>query len=521
MAISTPSLLDTQSASTTANNIASGTLSPTANGMLIIEVHFAAATVGTKLPFSISDTFSPNLSWTKVEDEHRDTVNNNTTSVAIFYAKVGATPGSGVVTVTANANTNRRTIHSSEVASGFNGTTPVKQSKTNNAGASPLTITFDSTPDSDSLVLAAVAVRGVTTITKDADFTQLVLTSAGSNHCGEVVYDADPTDTTVGWSSGSACILAGAAIEIDAGGGTQYNQSVSGAITPTGALSKQANKPISGAITPSGAIAKQATKTFAGSLSSIVGTLAKQTNKVLSGAISSIAGTLTTNRGYTRSFSGTVTSAGSLSKQANKVVSGSLPSSGTISKRVGKVISGALSSIAGALSKMTIKTFAGTLTSSGALATTKTFLKSIGGTLTSAGALLKQTSKQAFGSISPSGTVSKSTSKSFAGTVAPSGTIAKMAGKVLSGVLSSGGAVTKMIGKVVSGTLPSSGGISKRASKILSGILSAVGTLSRVFSGEEDTPVAGEGNPVYSGKRENITAPIRNRIKSGKRQNIS
>lgn len=214
MAISTPTVLDTVSAATSSATIASATLSPAANALLIVFAEATASNAATRLPASIADTFSPNLSWTKYEAEH---VGASRTATAVAWvAKTGATPGSGVVTVTIAAACDRRTLHSVEVASGYNTTTPVKQSKVGGGASATLVLTLDATPDTDSLVLAAGAARNVTVITQDGDYTELAETAASTNHVGQVQYDAASADTTVQWADGGTAANAGVALEIDA-----------------------------------------------------------------------------------------------------------------------------------------------------------------------------------------------------------------------------------------------------------------------------------------------------------------
>lgn len=217
MSISTPTLLDTVSSTVTQAGTTSNSISPAGNAILIAIAEYTTATSATRLPFSISDTFTPNLTWTKQrEDEALDTTNTVSAAIVIFTAVTGATPGSGTVTVSSTGTATRRALHIIQVATGYNTVTPIKQSCKNNTLTSPLTLTFSASPDSDSVTIGAVSHRGSITVTKDADYTQLASTSAGTNHIGEVDYSLSPPDTTIGWTYAAGTATCGVAIEIDA-----------------------------------------------------------------------------------------------------------------------------------------------------------------------------------------------------------------------------------------------------------------------------------------------------------------
>lgn len=104
--------------------------------------------------------------------------------------------------------------------------------------------------------------------------------------------------------------------------------SLSGGMTPSGALTKQTAKILEGTQTSAGALVRSTTKSLAGSVSTITGALTRQTNKV---------------------FDGGVAIAGTVSRSITKALSGSVASAGILSKSIAKILSGALSSIIGAL----------------------------------------------------------------------------------------------------------------------------------------------------------------------------
>lgn len=179
-------------------------------------------------------------------------------------------------------------------------------------------------------------------------------------------------------------------------GGTTYNQSTDGGVTPAGAALKSAAKLTAGSVTPSGATVKQ----------------------------------------------------------TGKVTSGSLTPSGALFRDVQKVLAGALSPV-GALTRTIGKVFSGSLMPSAILSSIRTFLKDLAGSLTPSGEITRSTDKTTGGSITPDGAVTRAISKAFTGTLASAGTISKGISKLLAGVLSwAGTLVSEFIGTVESPTNP-------------------------------------------------------------------
>jgi hypothetical protein len=230
-------------------------------------------------------------------------------------------------------------------------------------------------------------------------------------------------------------------------GGTIFTASLSGTVTPAGALTKQANKALAGTVTPAGALAKLIAKPLAG----------------------------------------TVTPAGALAKQANKALAGSMASSGALTKAVSKALAGTVTPT-GALAKLVNKVFAGTVTPAGVLTTIKVVLRSFAGTLTPAGALTRSTAKGLTSTTTPAGALAKAVSKPLAGSAASSGALAKQTGKALAGSMASSGTLVRLVGKALAGTLTPTGTIGKLARKALTGALAIVGTLATTGGGGTTSP---------------------------------
>lgn len=130
---------------------------------------------------------------------------------------------------------------------------------------------------------------------------------------------ADPIDDDSSTGTGDSSSITGTTIVADpsgffSAGGTTYNQNVSGAITPTGALVRQAAKASAGSVTPTGALTRQAGKALGGTVTPS-GSLTKLT---------------------ARAFAGTLSAAGTLVKQTSKRLLGALTPTGAVSTSSGQ-----------------------------------------------------------------------------------------------------------------------------------------------------------------------------------------
>ena len=123
----------------------------------------------------------------------------------------------------------------------------------------------------------------------------------------------------------------------------------------------------------------------------------------------------------------------------------------------------------------------GTLTSAGSL-TRKTSINPVG-VLTSAGSLLKKTSADFAGTLTSAGVLLKKTSVDFAGTLTSAGSLLKKTSlTALAGVLTSAGTLAGKAEKILSGTLTTTGTVVNKAQKRLSGVLTSSSTQLRKTS---------------------------------------
>lgn len=113
-----------------------------------------------------------------------------------------------------------------------------------------------------------------------------------------------------------------------AGGGTTYNQSVSGSVTGSGALAKQTGKHPAGSLTGTGALVRQAAKRVLGSVTG-TGAVSKASTRSLAGSITAV-GSLATATVLHVLVGGTITAVGALSRMTLKGVAGALTAVGNL-----------------------------------------------------------------------------------------------------------------------------------------------------------------------------------------------
>lgn len=223
MALSTPTQLVTTPS--TANNdfVTSGTISPTANALLIVAV------AGAESPDATHDTMTDTLTGTGIWTRHQTDVfddGSRPCRISIWTAQAGPSPGSGTITLTFGSTCRRKVIGVAEIT-GHDTTTPVAQSKSSNGNASTLTVTLDSTPAATSAVIGAIAVKEDSDgVSPGSGFTELTDVDSGGPAFQarlQMQYDLTGADTTCDWSALSTLANAGAAIEIAEAGGAVVN----------------------------------------------------------------------------------------------------------------------------------------------------------------------------------------------------------------------------------------------------------------------------------------------------------
>jgi hypothetical protein len=143
-------------------------------------------------------------------------------------------------------------------------------------------------------------------------------------------------------------------------------------------------------------------------------------------------------------------------------------------------------------SGVTMRTFralTGTLSFSGLVTLSKTFVRTLTGALSFSGAMTKQTGKSLAGTLSFIGTLTNRTSRALAATLSFVGSTTKRTSRALTGTLSFSGLlnISKTFVRTLTGTLSFNGAMTKQTNRTLTGALSFVGAMtkrtSRALSG--------------------------------------
>ncbi len=406
-----------------------------------------------------SDAVTTPSGWTKIGGSEID----NGTFMTGIYRKVIPTASSEPSTYTWSWTNNEKNVGWIVRVTGADNTTPEDVVPSNNTGTSTAprclavtTITADTllfavggeekndandwAPPSGMTERFDLATGGggdaVSASSSMAEVDQASIGATG---------DKDFTTTSFPW----VCFLI--AVRPEAGG-TLFFQTNTGAITPTGAVAKEAQKAIAGVLTPAGLLVREIQKAVAGVLTP-AGALVKETLKVLAGALTP-TGIAAGIRIIVKAVGGALTPTGALTKETQKNVAGSVTPAGIIIRDILKALAGALTPT-GALTKETQKNVAGSVTPTGIVSAIIIFLRTVTGSLTPTGAITKQTQKNVAGVIAPSGDIVKETQKNVAGAIAPTGAVAKETQKNVDGSVTPSGflATAAVFGKTVLGAL--------------------------------------------------------------------
>jgi hypothetical protein len=139
-----------------------------------------------------------------------------------------------------------------------------------------------------------------------------------------------------------------------AAGGTTTPISLSGAVTPAGALARQTGKPLTGSTTPTGTALRQTLKSLAGATTP-TGALTRNVIKALAGTVAP-SGTLVRQPG--KALTGAVTPTGAVSRLVGKTLGGTVTPSGALLKVLGRLLGGSIAP-AGTLSTSVVEPVVG------------------------------------------------------------------------------------------------------------------------------------------------------------------
>lgn len=261
--------------------------------------------------------------------------------------------------------------------------------------------------------------------------------------------------------------------------GTEFTQTVTGGLTPTGAGVYQTLKALAGAVTPTGALGPFTTlKGVAGAVTP-TGALNKDTSVSVAGAVTPTGAAI---KQAQISMAGDVTPTGAIVLQTQKTVAGSVTPVGAIGpKDIFKVVSGVVTPT-GVPTKLTSISVDGAVTPTGALAAISLFKQTVTGAATPAGTLVKSTRKVVAGSVVPTSAMVLLTKISLAGVVTPTGVIIRQTRKGLAGAVTPTGALAALtlFSQTVTGAATPTGALVKSTLKPLAGAVTPVGTQTKL-----------------------------------------
>lgn len=200
----TPTILTEGTSSANSDNIATASVEPSDDCLLVVNtsmIDSSALTIS-----SVSTTLSNVGSWTIVQPSAQlggSPERYNLCGGA--YAQVTGDPGTGTVTVTFSASTRHKLIELAEVI-GHDTTTPVAQSASNAGTAATLAVTLSSTPETDSLTMGGVQNHDQATgLSPATNYTELeeTIVSGSTNSVLEFCYDEASATDTATWTTGN------------------------------------------------------------------------------------------------------------------------------------------------------------------------------------------------------------------------------------------------------------------------------------------------------------------------------
>ena len=367
------------SGTTTANNaspLATASFTPAANDLLVCCVAQAGALTG----MSLSD--SQGGSWTLAGSATR----GGTDTISLFVRDSLVSASAMTVTATPAGSGTGMVIAVGRV-SGMTktGATAIKQfGKVDSTGAGTIpTVPFAGAVQTGNPTLAFIGNQAnPAACTEPVGWTEQLDTGHATPSRGleYATRDSGFTGSTITWGAASPAAWGTVGVELDASaGGTTFNSTLSGAITPAGAVVNKTTKVLAGSSTPAGALVNKATKVLSGAVSPSA-TLA--TTKLV---LSALAGAITPSGALlgkaTKVLGGAVTPAGAVVKLLSRALAGVASPSGALVKQTGKVLVAGIAPAATVVMQTT-KILAGALTPSGALTGIKLVFQALVGALT-------------------------------------------------------------------------------------------------------------------------------------------
>lgn len=241
-------------------------------------------------------------------------------------------------------------------------------------------------------------------------------------------------------------------------GGTTYQVTLAGGITPGGGIARTATKVLAAGLTPTGAIVRQTTTALVGAMTPTGAVVPLKT------ALLALAGALTPTAALVRS--------------ATVQLTATLAPAGAVVRAIATSLTGTLAP-AGAVVRTLTKLLVGGATPAAGLSSLKVAVLAVAGSLAPTGALLRAVSTHLAGAVAPAGALGRRVTKLFDAALTPVGDLARWVLKSIAGVIVPSGTLGTLKSAVVVlvGALTPSGGLVRRVTKLLDSVVSPLGAL--------------------------------------------
>jgi hypothetical protein len=267
-------------------------------------------------------------------------------------------------------------------------------------------------------------------------------------------------------------------------GGTTYEETPTGALTPAGAMLVAAAKALVGALTNSGSLL--ASRTFARAYDGTLTLFANVTNlvnKAFSGVTTPTAA-VTFLKSQTREFAAELSSMGALNKVTSLVKTATSATSGAFSRTMSSVraFTGTITP-AGITARAAsyVRTFTGTFTPAALFETAVVKLKLLESALTSSGTLVRHTARTVLGALTSSGVPVRVSAfvRSLTSTLTMNGALTRVASLIRAGALTTSSIILRTATVVRAGTLTFVGALRKTPTRLYGATLTVGGALLR------------------------------------------
>ena len=279
-------------------------------------------------------------------------------------------------------------------------------------------------------------------------------------------------------------------------GGTQFNSTVSGAITPATLVPVRPFRALAASATVTTALADRLVRTLSAFLNAAA-TVVRQSARVVTASVAtsaavsrrfarsisaSVTATSTVIRVFTRALAASLTLSATIAavKTFLRTVSASLAPSGAVVRYLTRSLTASVTAAA-TVSRQMRRSVAASLTPSATVATLKTLLRTVTASLTAAATVARQATKAAAGSVTSAATVARQ--QALQRSLTASVTVAAAAGKQLfrttTASVTPTATVLKRFARSVAASLIVAATVARQMTKAVTGSVTSTATVAR------------------------------------------